>query len=465
MTAVNNMRQSHVVDSQVVDGTTRRTRVGFISQWYAPEPSTVPVWIAETLVRSGFEVQVLTGQPNLPTGKIYPGYSASKFASETINGIAVQRCPLYPSHDRSAIRRMANYLSWAVTAAAAALVMLRGVNVTLVYSSPATAALPAMLRKLFRRTPYVLMIQDLWPDSILSTGFLKSSFMRRAAERIMGAFVGWSYSFADHIVVISPGMIDILVSRGVPRAKLSLVYNWVDETVFQPCDPHPTFRSDLGVDPDTFLLMYAGNFGPAQALDGVIRAVAMLEETEKVVLVLLGEGVEEAQLRRLAKDVAPGRVLFAPPVPASEVPPLMAAADVQLLSLRDEPLFRHTMPSKVQSILACGHPAIACAPGDAGAVIVDSGAGWHAQPGDPRNLVECIRLAMAEGAAGLRSRGAAARHHYQSVMSEESNAQRLTAILRASAQRPDRSGPRASPVRPARPAQRESAGQEPAGRR
>jgi colanic acid biosynthesis glycosyl transferase WcaI len=419
--------------SHLVRGTSGRTRVGFISQWYAPEPATVPVWIAETLVRSGFEVQVLTGEPNLPTGKIYPGYSARKFVSETINDIAVQRCPLYASHDRSVVRRIANYLSWALTAAFAALVTLRGVQVTLVHSSPATAALPAMVCKVFRRTPYVLMIQDLWPDSMLSTGFVKNSFMSRAAARIMGAFVNRSYALADHIVVISPGMIDLLESRGVPRAKLSLVYNWVDETVFQPCDPHPTFRADLGVDPDAFLLMYAGNFGPAQALDGVIRAVALLEETEKVALVLVGKGVEEARLRRLAEDLAPGRIHFAPPVPASEVPALMAAADVQIVSLRDEPLFRHTMPSKVQSILACGRAAIACAPGDAGAVVADSGAGWHAQPGNPQKLVDCIRLARAEGVIGLEARGAAARRHYQSVMSEGSNAQRLTAILKASA--------------------------------
>ena len=77
--------------SHLVRGTSARTRVGFISQWYAPEPSTVPVWIAETLVRSGFEVQVLTGQPNPPTGNVYAGYSASRFVSETINDIAVQR--------------------------------------------------------------------------------------------------------------------------------------------------------------------------------------------------------------------------------------------------------------------------------------------------------------------------------------------------------------------------------------
>lgn len=434
--------------SHKVRPTSARTRVGFISQWYAPEPSTVPVWIAETLVRSGFEVQVLTGQPNLPTGNIYPGYSARRFASETINGIAVRRSPLYPSHDLSAVRRMANYLSWALTAAATALVTLRGVHVNLVYSSPATAALPAMVCKLFHRTPYVLMIQDLWPDSILSTGFLKSSFMRRAAERIMGAFVNWSYSHADHIVVISPGMIDLLTSRGVPRAKLSLVYNWVDETVFMPSEAHPTFRADLGVDEDTFLLMYAGNFGPAQALGDVIRAVALLEETDNVALVLVGEGVEEAKLRSLAKELAPGRIHFADPVPAWEVPALMAAAQVQLLSLRDEPLFRHTMPSKVQSILACGHPAIAYAPGDAGAVVVDSGAGWHAQPGNPRQLVDSIRLARAEGVTGLKARGAAARRHYLDVMSEASNAERLTAILKGSV---EASGTGSGSEKPGRP--------------
>jgi colanic acid biosynthesis glycosyl transferase WcaI len=419
----------------MIQGTSARTRVGFISQWFAPEPATVPVWIAETLVRSGFDLQVLTGVPNLPTGKVYPGYSAKRFVSETINDIAVQRCPLYPSHDGSAAKRIANYLSWALTATFGALMKFRSVDVTLVYSSPATAAFPAMVCKLFHRTPYVLIIQDLWPDSIFSTGFLNSPGMRRATEWVIGTFVRRSYALADHVVVISPSMMDLLESRGVPRTKLSLVYNWVDETIFQPCDPHPTFRADLGVEENTFLLMYAGNLGPAQALEGVIQAVALLKEAEKVSLVLVGEGVEQAHLERLAEGLAPTRIHFVPTVPASEMPALMAAADVQLLSLRDEPLFRHTMPSKVQSILACGQPAIAYAPGDVGAVFIDSGAGWHAQPGDPQQLAECIRMAKAERVTGLQTRGALARKHYELVMSEGSNAKRLTDILKASARR------------------------------
>jgi colanic acid biosynthesis glycosyl transferase WcaI len=417
----------------MIHGTSARTRVGFISQWFPPEPVPLPVWIAQALVQSGLDLQVLTAVPNFPTGKVHAGYSAKRFVSETINDIAVQRCPLYPSHDGSAVKRIANYLSWALTATAGALVTLRGVNVTLVYSSPATAALPAMVCKIVRKTPYVLIIQDLWPDSIFSTGYLNSSGKRRATEWIMGRFVRRSYAHADHVVVISPSMIDLLESRGVPRTKLSLVYNWVDETIFQPSDPHPTFRADLGVEENTFLLMYAGNFGPAQALDDVIQAVALLEEAERVSLVLVGEGIEQAHLQRLAEDLAPGRIHFVPTVPASEMPALMAAADVQLVSLRDEPVFRHTMPCKVQSILACGQPVIAYAPGDAGAVVVDSGAGWHAQPGDPQQLAECIRMAKAEGVTGLQTRGALAREHYQRVMSEGSNVKRLTAILKASA--------------------------------
>ena len=194
-------------------------------------------------------------------------------------------------------------------------------------------------------------------------------------------------------------------SRGVPRTKLG------GRDIFQPCDRHPTFRADLGVDENVFLLMYAGNLGPAQALDGVIRAVALLEETERISLVLVGEGVEQERLQSLADDLAPGRIHFVPTVPASEVPALMAAADVQLLSLRDEPVFRHTMPSKIQSILASGQPVIACAPGDAGAVAVDSGAGWHVQPGNPQHLADCILKAKAEGITGLQVRGGLAALH------------------------------------------------------
>ena len=405
------------------------SRVWFVCQWFAPEPVVVPVSIVRSLARRIMSISVITGVPNYPAGVVQSGYSAVRFTTEKLDGVTVERCPLFPSHDESPIGRAANYLSWAISATLRALTRVRRNDVVLVYASPATAALPALIARLLVGTPYVLMIQDLWPDSVVATGFINRGGVRRVVESVITRFVARLYRSASHIIAISPGMIAILHSRGVPREKLSLVYNWADEETFRPSLAEAGLRSTLGIRDDAFVAMYAGNLGPAQGLDAVIRAVGRVDCGRRTVLLLVGDGIAEQELRSLAGQVAAERVVFLPPVPPSRMPGLMAAADIQIVSLRDHPLFHFTMPSKVQSILASGLPVIACAPGDVRDVVLESGAGWVAAPGSVVELERCICEASKAGPDDLALRGKLGRKYYEQKMSEAVNADRLVAIL------------------------------------
>ena len=404
-------------------------RLWLICQWFPPEPVLIPRNIAQSLQNAGLAVHVITGCPNYPTGVVQGGYSARRFSSERLEGIPVDRCPLYPSHDGSALGRFANYISWASTATLRAITRVRRGDVALVYSSPATAALPAIVCKLLFGTPFVILIQDLWPDSVLATGFVDRRIIQRLVKAFIVPLVALSYRLASHITVISPGMVDVLKSRGVPGVKLSLTYNWADEGVYRPCAASPTFRGRLGISEDVFLAMYAGNLGRAQALDDVIRAVGMASEDCEVALVLVGSGIAEEDLHALADRVAPGRVFFAPPMPTEEVPAAMASADIQVVALKDEPAFAHAMPSKVQAILASGLPLIAAASGDLRDVVVSSGAGWAAAPGAIEELAQCFRQAATTTKADLRSRGILARNYYDDTMSEAVNARHLVMMI------------------------------------
>ena len=211
----------------------RDLSTAYITQWFPPEPVMVPPAIAHALTRRGHRVEVLTGVPNYPSGHVHEGFRAWQPRTDDVDGPNVRRTPLIPGHGSSTVRRMANYVSWAFSATLLGLRTLRRADVALVYSSPASAALPAMIWRRIVRTPYVLLIQDIWPDSVFATGFLTRGWSRRVARAALSRFCSWSYRSAAHIAVISPGAIDLLASRGVPREKLSLVYNWTDE----PDDP------------------------------------------------------------------------------------------------------------------------------------------------------------------------------------------------------------------------------------
>jgi glycosyltransferase involved in cell wall biosynthesis len=407
--------------------------VAYVTQWFAPEPVEIPVWIAESLRRRGLDIRVLTGIPNFPDGKVQAGFSPWRGVCEISEGFPVVRAPLYPSHGRSAVRRFVNYASYAASSAIAGRGLLRRADVALVYSSPATAATAAMVS----RTPYVLMIQDLWPDSIFATGFLATGMLRRVAETSVGWFTDSAYRRAAHVVVISPGMRDLLVERGVPAEKVSVVYNWVDEEVMKPAAPDADLRMRLGLT-DEFLLMYGGNHGAAQALDVIVRAMAELRDLPDVQLVLVGDGIQKAALRSLVDELGLTTVHFLDPVAAERMPALMAAADLQLVSLADEALFRITLPSKVQSILACSNPVLACAPGDTAGVVEVAGAGFTTPPGDPVALARTIRQAHGTPRESLREMGRAGRAYYESNLSEAINAGALVELLRGAAD--ERSG-------------------------
>lgn len=404
-----------------------RGSLAYVSQWFAPEPVAVPVWVPRALGRRGWDVTVVTGVPNYPSGRVAEGYRAYRRYREQVDEFEVVRTPLYASHDGRAARRFANYASWAASSSLMARGALTSADVALVYSSPATAALPAMLAR--RRTPYVLMVQDVWPDSIFASGFLTEGRLRSSAERWVGRFADAAYRQAHAVAVISPGMKDLLVSRGVPASKVKVVYNWVDEKIFTPAEPEPGLREGLGISPTDFVLMYAGNHGAAQDLETTLEAFRLLVDAAHVHLVLVGDGFRKAALRDVAQRHGLDRVHFLDPRPTTDMTGVMAAAEAHLVSLADDPLFHITMPSKVQGVLAAGRPLLVSAPGDAGRVATDLGAGVSVPPARPDLLAAAVRQLASADRSSLRAMAERGRAAYLREMCEDVGASRLSDLL------------------------------------
>lgn len=405
-------------------------RVGYITQWFPPEPVQVPIGIARSLRARGAEVRVLTGVPNYPSGRVLQGYRASRRLSEQVDGFAVRRTPLFPSHSRSVLGRMGNYLSWATSSALMGGAVTRWADVNLVYSSPAPAAAAAMRAKRRFGVPYVLFVQDIWPDSVFASGMAGQSRPWRAARAVLDRAVAATYRHAAHIAVISPSAVGLLVSRGVPRDKISLVYNWADEELYVPRPRTGWLRNQLNLSDSDRVVLYAGNHGAAQGLATAIAAAQSLRG-EKFHLVLVGDGVEKVSL--VAQAGQSDNVHFLDPVSTDRVPALAADCDAQLVSLIDDDLFRLTMPSKVQASMAGGSPVIASAPGDVASVVTRAAAGFVAAPGDTADLASAFRALVDAPAHELKVMGANARRFYLDHMSEQVGAGRLASVLRNAA--------------------------------
>ncbi len=404
-------------------------RIAILSQWFEPEPASIPTQLATWLAERGHMVKVLTGFPNYPSGEVYEGYRVKALQRERSGTIEIVRVPLVPSHSTSAAGRAANFSSFAASAATIGVAALGPFDVAYVYHPPATIGIPAVALKKARGVPFLLHVQDLWPESVLDSGMLASPRVVSVASAVLGRSCRALYRAAGAIVAISPGFREALIERGAPADRVSVVYNWADERLApQPRDPE--LARQLGID-GQFVLMYAGNLGPFQGLDTAIRAAHAVSDLEGFRLVIVGTGIAEAALRRLASDLGTNNVTFLGYRPKSEMPSIASLADVHLVSLRDSTALSRTVPGKVQALLAAGQPLVLAARGDAADLVNRSGAGWVCDPDSPAGLATAIRrLSRMPPEARYRA-GAAGQRFYDENLSLEAGASTIEELLRA----------------------------------
>lgn len=393
-------------------------RIGILTQWYDPEPgpAAIPGVLARQFAASGHDVRVLTGFPNYPTGRVYPGHRQTWRNTSRAGGVTVTRVPLYASHDASGVGRAVNYLSFALSATIFGARSLRGCDMVWVYNSPATVALPLLVHTRLGRLPYFLHVQDLWPDSLVHSGMFPDGRAGRAALAVVSGAVSLTERLAKRVGVISPSVAGLISSRNPDVEPTDVVYvpNPTDEGLF-------TFEEVRERrDGEPFVLMYSGAIGDVQGLDGIVEAVGSLSSDVDLRLVLVGDGIALDRLRALAARVdGAGRIEFVGRVPKEEVPGLMRQAHAHLVSLGTSEFLEHTTPSKIPSLLASGAVVLGAIAGDGARLIVESGAGTVVAPGDTRALQTALVSLTRLTTDDLRGRGRSGRRHYDAHFSAE----------------------------------------------
>ena len=377
-------------------------RILLVGQFFDPEPSFKGMNFARALVARGHQVEVLTGFPNYPGGIVYPGYRIRPFQREWMDGIPINRVALYPSHSRSSLGRALNYLSFAASGTLGALLAVSRADVAYVYHPPATAVIPAMAMRAIRRIPYVLDVQDLWPDTLAATGMVPAGLPLRMVDTLVRA----TYRNAAHVVVQSHGFRECLLARGIPAEKVTVVYNWCDAPSLRGSDAE--VGELVATAPrEHFTILFAGTMGLAQGLDTVLDAAALCTtRLPNARFIFVGGGSDRERLERSSKKRGLQNVEFHPPRPPRAMPELFTQADVLLVHLKDEPLFRITIPSKTQAYLAIGKPVLMARsrPGSRRAGRA-RGSRHHLYAGRPRSNRACTYRAPRRGASGAIAHG------------------------------------------------------------
>ncbi len=398
-------------------------KILIVTQWFEPEPTPKGLLFARELANRGHEVEVLTGFPNYPGGKLYPGYRIRPWVREHIDGVRVLRVALYPSHSNSGFQRALNYVSFALSAALIGTALIKQPDVVYVYHPPITVGFAGAVIGFLRKTPFVYDIQDLWPDTVASTGMMSN----QKALGLLGKLCKFVYRRAAHITVLSRGFKEQLAGRGVPADKIEVIYNWCDETGFKDkCGA----ITRLGA-ANHFSILFAGTMGRAQGLDSVMHAAQICRTTvPSAEFLFMGGGVDRARLEGMAEKMELDNVKFLPRQPMHAMGGILAGADALLVHLKDDPLFRITIPSKTQAYLAAGKPILMAVHGDAADLVRRACAGVVCEPGNPHSIAAAVKDLVDTSSEQLAQMGCDGRAFYDSELSLSIGVDKFERIFR-----------------------------------
>ncbi len=416
------------------------TRIGIVSEYYDPEggSAVVPGFIARALVKRGMQVEVLTGFPNYPQGVVYPGYRQRPHTKEVLEGVVVHRVPLYPNHSMKASQRMVSYASFAATSTFG-MRYLRQCDAILVHSTPVTPGIGPAIRRVFRDRPVVTMIQDLWPETLLHSGFAGNGLPWRITQSLAESLSDAIYRRSDAIAVISPGMIEALVERGIPKEKVHLIHNWVPVELLPPANHNPKPTKAEGKT-NHVKVIYAGNLGDPQAVRTILDAASILKDRKEIEFVFVGSGVLEQELKDRTAKEGLNQVSFLGARPITEIATLVSQSDIQLVTLAPSKIFEITIPSKLQFSLGFGRPIVAAVNGDPAAVARDSGAAIVCVPGNSAELAKAISQATNLTHEQRDLMGRSGRNYFDQHFTEQVGGDALAGLLQTVIENAKRKG-------------------------
>jgi len=385
--------------------------------------------LGRAFVERGHGVTVLTGMPGYHALGPLEKYKGKRRIKEDMEGMEVVRVamPQLPRH------LMVGRALWQFGGAWALFLAGLGLpkaDAAIVYSPPLPLGLTAWGLKKLQGLPFILNVQDLFPQSIIDLGLLRNRWLIRFFEE-MERFV---YRRANIITVHSEGNREH-VMRKLDKGqaeKVKVIPNWVDVHFIQPGPRMNWFREAHGLG-DAFVVSFAGVLGYSQDLDVVLDAARILKDggwSSEILFLIVGDGVERPRLEAKARQMGLNNVRFLPMQPREKYPAVLHASDIGLATLHAE-VRTPVVPSKILSIMAAGRPVVAAMnlDGDGPRLIAEARCGLCVPPEDPRALAEAI-LQLYHDASLREELGRNGRRYVEKYLSLEACVERYEQLLR-----------------------------------
>jgi len=380
-------------------------RILFLTDNFPPEvnaPASRTWEHARCWVAAGHQVTVITGAPNFPQGRVFPGYRNRWFAYERMEGIRVIRVKTFIHANEGFVLRSLDYLSFMVAGFLGGLTVRRA-DVVVATSPQFFTAIAGWVLGLVTGRPFVFELRDLWPASIAAVGAMGRSRVLRALESVE-LFL---YRRARAIIPVTHTFKAELRARGIDGRKIAVVTNGADLRQYIPRPRDGDLARTLGLD-GRFVIGYLGTHGLAHALERVLEAAQLARDDDRLRFLFVGDGAAKATLVARSTELGLANVRFVDSQPKAAMPAYWSLCDLALIHLKDSPVFATVIPSKLFEAMAMGVPVLFAGPaGEASGIVVATGGGVVVPPEDPVALVAAAGHLAGDPAAvaALRAAG------------------------------------------------------------
>ena len=407
----------------------KKKKILFVCQYFYPETFRGND-IAFHLAEEGHDVHVVTGIPNYPKGKFFPGYGLFKKRHEVINGVRVTRLPLVPRGEDNKIMLMLNFFSFFIVGWFWMLFHALWHKYDLVFCqqlSPVMMSSPAVLYKKIRHVSLYTWVLDLWPESLTAAGGINNKYILG----FFNLFVKSEYKNSDKILTSSKSFDQSILKYGDYKDKVIYYPQWSDGASnasglnFALPEKLQEFSSN-----GDFIVMFAGAVGEAHGMECNMQAALKTKEYKNIKWVIVGDGRRLDWVRSFVKENGIGEtVITLGRFPSETMPLFFEKADVMLVSLTDSPLFNMYSPAKIASYMAAERPIIAALNGEGGEVIKAAECGWNVKAGDSDGLAKLVIALSQTDKQELAVKGQKGKAYYDKFFTKDECLKKLDEIM------------------------------------
>jgi len=323
-------------------------------------------------VKKGVEVTVITCVPNFPKGEVFSGYKNKLYQKEIIDGIKVVRVWSYITANEGTIKRILDYISFAVMGFIISL--FHKTDIIIATSPQFFTAIAGAFSSIFKRKPWILEVRDIWPESIVAVGAIKNKKVINFLEKIEK----WLYQKADKIIVVTDAFKTDISNKGISCEKIEVIKNGVFLNKFTPITKDNNLIEELGLQ-NKFIVAYFGTHGMAHKLDFIIHSASKVLDPD-ILFVLIGDGAEKEKLLLLKEELGTANVLLFPSVPKHDMQKYISIIDVALVNLKKSDTFKNVIPSKIFENAAMEKPIFLGVEGESKEIIELYNAGLCFEP-------------------------------------------------------------------------------------